>query len=77
MGFLLLCLLVGLVVLYKPVRRIIFQGVWATIVGAVVIIILIIAILMISGWTPIMPDDCIFTPNADFCSPWQGKGGSD
>ena len=77
MALLLTCLIVGLVVLYPPVRRIIFQGVWAIIVGAVVIIILIIAILMISGWTPIMPDDCIFTPNADFCSPLQGKGRSD
>lgn len=49
MGFLLLCLVVGLVVLYPPVRRVIFQGVWATIVGAAVIFCLVIALFAIGS----------------------------
>lgn len=49
MGFLLLCLLVGLVVLYPPVRRVIFQGIWAVIVGAVVILCLVFVLMALSG----------------------------
>ena len=49
MGFLLLCLLVGLVVLYSPVRRVIFQGVWAIIVGAVVLFVLAVVLVALVG----------------------------
>lgn len=49
MGFLLLCLLVGLVILYPPVRRVIFQGIWAVIVGAVVIFCLVFVLMALSG----------------------------
>lgn len=49
MGFLLLCLLVGLVVLYPPVRRVIFQGVWAVIVGAVVLFVLAVFLVALVG----------------------------
>jgi hypothetical protein len=70
MSFLVVCLVVGLIVLYPPVRRVIFQGVWAIIVGAVVIFLLVLVLIMLTGATPIMPDDCLFSPQADFCRPW-------
>jgi len=40
MGLLLACLVIGLVVLYPPVRQIIFKGVYAVIVGGVVLLII-------------------------------------
>jgi len=49
MGFLLLCLLVGLVVLSPPARRIIFQGVFAIIVGAVVLFLLAVVLVALVG----------------------------
>jgi hypothetical protein len=70
MSFLIICLIVGLIILYPPVRRIIFQGIWATIVGAAAIVLLIFILVVLTGATPVMPDDCEFTPQADFCEPW-------
>ena len=49
MGLLLTCLIVGLVVLYKPVRRVIFQGVFAVIVGAVVLFVLAVVLVALVG----------------------------
>ena len=49
MGLLLVCLVIGLVVLYKPVRRVIFQGVWAMIVGAVVLFVLAVVLVALLG----------------------------
>lgn len=49
MGLLLVCLVIGLVVLYPPVRQIIFKGVWATIVGGVILFGLIIVIVSIAN----------------------------
>ena len=73
MGFLIVCLIVGLIILYPPVRRLVFQGVWAIIVGAAVITLLIFVLVILTGATPVMPDDCLFTPHADFCTPWIHK----
>ena len=70
MSFLIICLIVGLIILYPPVRRIIFQGVWAVIVGAAVIGLLLFILVMLTGATPVMPDDCLFSPQADFCRQW-------
>lgn len=70
MSFLIICLIVGLIILYPPVRRIIFRGVWATIVGAAAIVLLVFILVILTGATPVMPDDCAFTPQADFCGPW-------
>ena len=44
MGLLLACLIIGLVVLYPPIRQIIFKGVYAVIVGAVVLSVLFVLI---------------------------------
>ena len=49
MELLLVCLIVGLVVLYPPVRRVIFQGVWATIVGAIVLFVLAVVLVALVG----------------------------
>jgi membrane-bound metal-dependent hydrolase YbcI (DUF457 family) len=46
MGFLLFFLLIGAFVLYPSVRKVIFKGIWATIVGAIVTIILIAVIVV-------------------------------
>lgn len=70
MEFVLICFIIGLIVLYQPVRKLIFQGVWAVIVGAAVIGLLLFILVMLTGATPVMPDDCIFTPSADFCRSW-------
>lgn len=70
MEFVLVCFIIGLIVLYPPVRKLIFQGVWAVIVGAAVIGLLLFILVMLTGATPVMPDDCAFTPQADFCRPW-------
>lgn len=70
MSFLIVCLIVGLVVLYPPVRRVIFQGVWAVIVGTAVIGLLLFILVMLTGATPVMPDDCLFSPQTDFCKQW-------
>ena len=70
MVFVLVCFIVGLIVLYPPVRKLIFQGVWAVIVGAAVIGLLLFILIMLTGATPLMPDDCLFSPQADFCEPW-------
>ena len=70
MVFVLVCFIVGLIVLYPPVRKLIFQGVWAVIVGAAVIGLLLFILIMLTGATPLMPDDCLFSPQADFCKPW-------
>lgn len=70
MEFVLICFIIGLIVLYPPVRKLIFQGVWAVIVGAAVIGLLLFILVMLTGATPIMPDDCAFTPQAVFCEPW-------
>ena len=73
MGFLIVCLIVGLIVLYPPVRRLVFQGLWAIIVGAAVITLLIFVLVVLTGATPVMSDDCLFTPHADFCEPWMDR----
>ena len=70
MEFVLVCFIIGLIVLYPPVRKLIFKGVWAVIVGAAVIGLLLFILVMLTGATPIMPDDCLFTPNVNFCDPW-------
>ena len=70
MVFVLVCFIIGLIVLYPPVRKLIFQGVWAVIVGAAVIGLLLFILVMLTGATPVMPDDCLFSPQADFCRPW-------
>ena len=70
MSFLIVCLIVGLIVLYPPVRRVIFQGLWAVIVGAAVLGLLLFILVMLTGATPVKSDDCVFTPQADFCEPW-------
>lgn len=70
MEFVLVCFIIGLIVLYPPVRKLVFQGVWAMIVGAAVIGLLLFILVMLTGATPIMPDDCLFSPKADFCKPW-------
>ena len=49
MGLLLTCLIIGLIVLYPPVRRVIFQGVWAVIVGAVVLFVLVVVLMALVG----------------------------
>ena len=72
MEFVLVCFIIGLIVLYPPVRKLIFQGVWAVIVGAAVIGLLLFILVMLTGATPVMPDDCLFYPQADFCRPWIG-----
>ena len=48
MGFLLFCLLVGLIVLYP---KLILKGIWAMIVGGAVIVGLIIILAMMFGST--------------------------
>ena len=70
MSFLIVCFIVGLIVLYPPVRRLVFQGIWAVIVGAAVISLLIFVLVVLTGATSVMPDDCLFTPHADFCDQW-------
>lgn len=70
MEFVLVCFIIGLIVLYPPVRKLIFQGVWAVIVGAAVIGLLLFILVMLTGATSVMPDDCLFAPQADFCRPW-------
>ena len=70
MSFLIVCLIVGLIVLYPPVRRVIFQGVWAIVVGAIVIFVLVLVLAMLTGAISVMPDDCLFSPQTDFCKPW-------
>ena len=70
MVFVLVCFIIGLIVLYPPVRKLIFQGVWVVIVGAAVIGLLLFILVMLTGATPVMPDDCLFSPQADFCEPW-------
>ena len=49
MGFLLFCLLVGLIVLYP---KLILKGIWAMIVGGAVIFGLIIILAVMLGSTP-------------------------
>ena len=49
MGLLLTCLIVGLIVLYAPVRRVIFRGVFAVIVGAIVLIVLAVVLVALVG----------------------------
>ena len=61
MEFVLVCFIVGLIVLYPPVRKLIFQGVWAVIVGVAVIGLLLFILVMLTGATPVMPDDRICT----------------
>jgi hypothetical protein len=73
MVFVLVCFIIGLIVLYPPVRKLIFQGVWAVIVGAAVIGLLLFILIMLTGATPLMPDDCLFSPQADFCKSWLDK----
>ena len=73
MVFVLVCFIVGLIVLYPPVRKLIFQGVWAVIVGAAVIGLLLFILIMLTGATPLMPDDCLFSPQEDFCKSWLDK----
>ena len=48
MGFLLFCLLVGLIVLYP---KLILKGIWAMIVGGAVIFGLIIILAIMFGYT--------------------------
>jgi hypothetical protein len=48
MGFLLFCLLVGLIVLYP---KLILKGIWAMIVGGAVIVGLIIILVIMFGST--------------------------
>ena len=48
MGFLLFCLLVGLIVLYP---KLILKGIWAMIVGGAVIVGLIIILAIMFGYT--------------------------
>ena len=49
MGLLLTCLVVGSVVLYPPVRRVIFQGVFAVIIGAFVLFALAVVLVALVG----------------------------
>lgn len=49
MALVLTCLIVGLIVLYPPVRRVIFRGVWAVIVGAVVLFVLAVVLVALVG----------------------------
>jgi len=49
MGLLIASLIVGLIVLYPPVRRVIFHGLFATIVGAVVLFVLAVVLVALLG----------------------------
>lgn len=49
MALVLTCLIVGLIVLYPPVRRVIFRGVWVVIVGAVVLFVLAVVLVALVG----------------------------
>lgn len=49
MSFFLLCFLVGLAVLYPPVRRVIFQGVGVMMVGAIVLFVMAIVLVALIG----------------------------
>ncbi len=70
MGFLLVCSIVALIFLCSPAKKNFIRRIEASFYGAAVITLVVLLTLVVTGEIPIMPDDCIFSPQTEFCKLW-------